>query len=369
MDFEATVEDLVRAIGRAAIVVERKTENVLLTNLKLEVWKTSASGKVVGSSLIMSAGCRFQASVKKEGAVAVDQQRLQSILSKLPAGKQVRLRQNGEMMEVRCGSSKYQLNALGGEDFPRAPKPPTKDILKVRVETLLELIRSTESGMLNDDQRAHLSGALFDYNSKRAIMVTTDARRLIKYTLPFSGNVEGAIFIPYKAVLALKKFCETLEMATPIEFVASNTHVFFWNAVAGFSCRLVEVKKMDYDRAVPTQLTTKAIIQRGKLMDALGRLKVITDGPVRVFADTEADKLEITSANPSAGTGREVLKGTVKGRDGEIVLSSSHMLEFLAVVRSEKVRLEFTNGDKPALLQPVKDVDLFAVLLPLVDNR
>jgi DNA polymerase-3 subunit beta len=369
MEFEAQSEDLVRAVNRASLVVERKVENLLLTNVKIEAYATG-SVKIVGSSLIMTAGCRLNAKVAAEGATAVDQQRFLSILSNLPTGKKVKLKLLESGLQLKCGQSKYELLAANAHEFPNTPKPGKTGTVEASAQLMLDLIRSTESGMLNDDQRAHLSGALFEYDKTKAYMVTTDARRLVKREVKFETKSTDSIFIPYRAVIALRKFCETLAAGSDVSLQATGSYLFFWNDVAGFSCRLIETKRMDYAKAIPPKGQATFNVKRGLLIDALTRLKVISEDPVRMFADKEAGKLEITSSNSSAGAGREMLKAgfVASSKDCEVVLSVSHLLEFLNVVQGDTVTLKLNGKKAPTVVKPVKDADLLAVFLPLVDN-
>lgn len=104
--------------------------------------------------------------------------------------------------------------------------------------------------------------------------------------------------------------------------------------------------------------------------DALTRLRVMSEDPVRLFCDKEAKKLEITSTSPEAGQGREVLKiGIGDGcKDGEVVLSVNHLLDFLGVNKSEWMTLGYSGQKTPALMQPEDKTDLLAVLMPIADN-
>jgi DNA polymerase III beta subunit len=363
LKFEANTSSLLAALKRASLVVERKAENSLLTNIKVEGFAETGVIRVTGSSLVLNAGCRIEGKVEITGAVCVDQQRLLDIASALPANKTVKFQTVDAGLQIRQGSSRYTLPMFSAAEFPKAPKPNVKEAIDITVDMLLTLIRGVEGAMLNDDQRAHLSGALFEWDGAKAVMVATDSRRMYKVEAPFETKAPGSIFIPSKAVTTLRKFCESIESQATVQLQAGASYLFFFNALAGFSCRLIDAKRMDYERAIPKKSPVKMKLLRGKLADALDRLKVISEDPVRIFADGETGKVEITTVSDS-GTGREMLKGEVTG-SGETVLSVAHLSDYLGTLHTERIKIRFDGLKSPAVVTPAQGSGRLAILMPL----
>lgn len=364
MEFETNTSLLLTAMKRASLVVEKKSENPLLTNVKVESFANTGVIRVTGSSLALNAGCRVEGKVGQTGAVCVDQQRMLDIANALPGNKTAKFKLVDEGLQIRQSNSRYTLPVLSADEFPKAPKPKPSDAIDITVDLLLGLIRSVEGAMLNDDQRAHLSGALFEWDGEKAIMVATDSRRMYKTESPFKTAGPGMVFIPHKAVVTLRKFCESIEATSTIQLQAGTSYLFFFNAVAGFSCKLIDAKRMDYNAAIPKKSDVKMKLPRVKLMDALSRLKVISEDPIRLFADAETGKLELTTTSES-GSGRELVKGELQGT-GETVLSVAHLLDYLSTLTGDQVTIGFTGVQRPAVVRPAKASGRVAIMMPLV---
>lgn len=365
MEMETNAGDLLQAVKRASLVVERKAENQLLTNIKLEGFASTGVIRITGSSLVLNAGCRIDGTVSENAHVCVDQQRLLDIASVLRSGKNVKMKLVKDGFQIRQGSSRFTLPFFDASEFPKAPKPGKAETISITVDKLLTMIRAVEGAMLNDEQRAHLSGAGFEWDGAKAMMVATDSRRLHKIEAAFETDSSGFVFIPHKALITLRKFCETIEPQSTINLAATETHLFFHNALAGFSCKLIETKKMDYAKVVPAKSAVKMTMLRSKLVDALSRVKVVSDDPVRLYADADTGKLEITHTG-SDGSAREMFKCDIKGT-GETVLSVTHLLDYLGTIATaERVTFRFDGYKAPAVLAPAKGSGRLAVMMPLV---
>ena len=369
MEFQTKAGELANAVRRVSLVVDRKSTMPMLLLLKIEAFDTAV--KINGSSLVMSAGARVQATVTAKGAAAVDQQRLLDIVSKLPADKKVTCKlSEDQKLTVKSGSSRYELASMPAEDFPVTPKPDAKQHVEISSTLLTSLFEATEISMLQDDQRAHLSGISFSWGGKHATMVATDGMRLSRYTKKFEAAYEGSVFIPFRAVVAIRKFCESLQSNSTISLATSGAYLHFWNAVAGFACKLIDVKPTDYDKAIPdaAKLSCGFTATRESLVDALSRLRVAfkdaSSEGARFFCDKANGRVEITSNNDEC-SGREAIKAEVKG-EGEMVIDVNRVLDFLRVCGAEQVSCRFADKT-PTIWAPAKaGSGLLGLIMPIV---
>lgn len=361
MEFEAKASDVIAAVSHASIAVERRADPPWLSNLKVEAWQ-DLGVKVAGFGLTLSAGARMKATIAKDGAVAVDQHRLLSMVSKLPADKIVKFKLTETTLVVRCGKSRYEFLTFNAMDFPNFPKPSKPDI-KMQSSAWVDLIRLTEQGMATDERYAHLHGTWFEYDGEKATMVTTDSKRLLKSSVAFESKATGIVFIPYRGVQAISKFCDSLRRDAELSIQVTDSYLFLWTDELGLATKLIDAKKINYEKVVPENFDTKLIVERQALIDSLERLAVMSDRPVRIYGDDKG--VEITTANPEAGTGREVVRGTVKGKSEEATLPLDHLLEFLKVLSDTKVVLRYNGGRTPLMLKQKKGSASFAIFSPI----
>jgi DNA polymerase-3 subunit beta len=363
--FQTTAGAMCEAVRTASLAVDRKSPLPILLMLRIEAAGTSI--KVNGSNLSCNASARFDAlSVTTPGAVAVDQQRLLDVLSRLPGDKKLTCKLKGQKLGVTCGSSRYEMSALPAADFPTPPKPAAEN-LELPSELLGELLSTVQHAALEDDQRAHLSGVALRWGKGAISSVATDSARLALLTRPFDGAGAGHVFVPHRAVGVLRKFCETLGRGSRVH-LAAGEYLHAWGGDSGISCKLLEeIKLPDYDRVAKLGdgATSGFIADRQKLVDALERLRVAAakdaqSGAVRIYCDKEAGRVDLTS-DGSECSGREAAKAEVSG-DGETRVGAAQLIDALKAFGAEKARVRF-SAEAPVVIEPAVEQPAFLGLV------
>lgn len=354
------------ALKRTAIVVDKKPTIPLLANVKVEASAESQSVKFVGSNSFLTAGCKISASVTSSGAAAVDQQRFYDLVSRLPQDKRLTLQMTeAGLLALKCGSARYELASVNADDLPPSPRPGKADRIEIPASALLRLLTVAGRAMLESDDRSHLSGVWFGWNQKSAFGVATDGLRLHRIEIPLESGSENTIFIPHRAVHAMRKFAETLSASTAVSIAAAASTLYFWVESVGFSSKMVESKLFDHTKTLPAKHTSSAEVSAPRLTEGLARLRVVSDEPIRFFADKAAGWLEVTAASGVAA-GKELVKGKIKGGD-EVVLRSEHVLDLVDVSGAATVKMSFSDGRQAVLLKPLglTDEEIIGIAMPI----
>lgn len=359
MEFTVNAGAFARALKRASLAVERKTENPLLTNLLITADANLV--KIAGSNLFLHAASTVPSVVVTPGSHAVDQQRLLDILTKLPGDRKVTCKLDGEFL-IRCGSSRYTMAALSAAEFPAVPKA-NKAMLDLSAGEVLTLIGATEVAMLQDDQRAHLSGVRLIWADGTITAVATDGMRMSKLQMAIKAATKGEVFMPHLAVLTLRKFCDTLERDSIVSMSTNGAYLHFWSDVAGFACRLVQAPPFDIERVIPKEHKASFKVGRQEFIDALSRLKTVSPDPVLIYCGEGEERIELTS-EVDVCSGREAIKGVIKGT-GEVRVKLQHLIEMLGVISTDKVEVRISDATVPVVLRPVKGPAFLGLVMPL----
>lgn len=372
MECQGLVATFATALKRTAIVIDRKPSLPILANVRIEAFGDTQAIKFVGTNTYLTVGCRMAASVTTAGAVGVDQQRIYDLVSRFPQDKRLTLKMNGDKLVVRCAGASYELAVINADDLPPSPKPGKGDRVEIPASTLLRLLTVAGRAMLENDDRAHLSGVWLGWDGKALSALATDGMRLIRIEKPSQAKGVGSVFIPHRAVNGMRKFAETVPADTIITVAVSGSNLHFWVDSAGFSSKMVEAKQPDYKRTIPEKSTARVEVSAPRLVEALSRLRIVSpDEPTRFFADKTADKLELTAASGVAA-GKELIKGTLKGGEAEVVLPSAHVIDFVDVVGARAVRVSFSDGRLPVLIVPtdgVGDESVIGVVMPIQEQH
>lgn len=359
MEFTVNAGAFARALKRASLAVERKTENPLLTNLLITADANLV--KIAGSNLFLHAGSTAPAVVSTPGAYAIDQQRVLDIFTKLPADRKVTCKVDGEFL-VRCGSSRYSMAALSSAEFPAIPKA-ARAALDLTAGEVLAVIGATEVSMATDDQRMHLSGVRLLWGEGSITAVATDGMRLSKFQMPIKAESKGDVFVPHHAVTTLRKFCDTIERDAIVSMSTSGSYLHFWSDVAGFACKLVQSPPFDFERVFPASHKASFKVDRQAFLDALVRLKTVANEPVLIYCGEGEERIELTS-EVDVCSGREAVKGVIKGT-GEVRVKLQHLIEMLSVLITEKVEVKLTDHQVPVVVRPVKGPAFLGLIMPL----
>lgn len=373
MECQGLTSSFATALKRTAIVVDRKPAIPILANVKIEAYEPTQIIKFTGTNSYLTAGCRMNSSVTVGGAVAVDQQRLYDLVSRLPQDKRLTLKLNADKLVMKCLGANYELAVTSADDLPSSPKPGKTERIEIQVAMLLRLLNVAGRAMLENDDRAHLSGIWFGWGDDIIFAMATDGMRLNRIEKPFVTKAKpGTVFIPHRAVHGMRRFAETLAEDVMMSITSSSSNLYFWVESAGFSSKMVESKMFDYQRTIPEKSLARADVSGPRLMEALLRLRIVSlDEPIRFFIDKGAEQLELTAASGVAA-GKEMVKGKLKGGESEVVLSPAHVLEFVEAVGAREVRLSFSDARQAVLLKPsatTADEKVLGVVMPIQETK
>src|SRR5690606_188155 len=111
--------------------------------------------------------------------LTVAARKLLDILRALPDGADVTLQQQDKRLLVKTGKSRFTLQTLPAEDFPRLAKP-TGEVAQFTVgqKALRRLLGLVQYAMAQQDIRYYLNGLLMVVEEGQLKLVATDGHRL-----------------------------------------------------------------------------------------------------------------------------------------------------------------------------------------------
>lgn len=368
MKVEVDAPSLAQAMSQITVVVNKRVTNPLLTNVLM----TAKGGKLrlTGTDNFIGGSVIIAAKVEVEGQCAVEAARLYTLSNALPK-KTVKLTERGSKIELRCGSSKYNLMMLPGDDFPAMPRiAKSAKRIEVSTELLLDCVKWTEHGMANDEHRPHLSGMLIDVAADGSCnVVSCDGSQLVKATALFEDSKAFQAFIPHRAVGALKKLCDQGSETIHLAYTAS--HVFFWTGDVGYNARMLGGDPIPYDRVIPDDKThADASVKRQDFADAVKRILAMDDMAITLFIDKK--KMRLSASSAQAGDGTETLAAGMKGKPLQVSVSAKDLSDAVGVLSGDRVALHLWGENKPVMIRSLDADDAHgvqALLMPMVQDE
>jgi DNA polymerase-3 subunit beta len=382
MEFVIKRSDLVRELQTVTGVVEKRATVPILANLLLEA--RDATLQVGASDLEVTIRGRAPATVLADGSVTLPAGKLHEIARSLPdADVKFKLGER-EIVQIRCERTNYRISSQPRDDFPSFPEVDPAKGIRLPGRQLHEMIERVAFAITTDDPRYALQGALLVVQRGSVALVATDTHRLAYISRKFPGmdglESELKVIVPRKALAQVSKLTLDLEPDEEISLGRIDNHLFVVVRDHRLTTTLLEGTFPRYENVMPVSCSITLTVATDALLAAVKRVSLLgTDQFGRaVQLKLSPGKLELQSKT-EMGEAQETLDVDYDGEEMTIGFNARYLLDFLGVVGTPEVRLEFnpkregeaadvrTNpGDKPGLFRPAEDgSDYRYVVMPM----
>lgn len=377
MDITVAKKDLLRLIGRAQAVADKKSTRPVLANVLLDA--TGADCLMVSATdLHISVTGKIPADVRRKGSVAVPARDLLERTKMMPEGPLLFTHENENTVLFKAEGSKlqYRLHSVAGTEFPSLPSPPaTAPRLEIKASIVSTLITRTQFSISTDDARSNLHSALFEWQDDRVRMVTTDGHRLSKMEVVVADTkAKASMLLPLKAIVELRRLAEETvadggKDAT-MTIIPAEPNAFFEVPGAVFAVKLVDAQFPQYRQVIPKDSQRIVKAPRNMLTNALRAVSLAAnDKTGGVKLSLGPDILRITSESPESGDGLDEIPVDYSGADMTIGFNAKYLLDVLSAMDDEEsVALGLSGELDPAVLRPASDRtdrDYIAVVMPM----
>jgi DNA polymerase-3 subunit beta len=369
-------KDLLRILARCQGVADKKSTMPVLGNVLLE---TTGNGLTLSATdLVLAVSAELPANVKKPGSVAVGAKDFFDRVRMMPDGELIIEVDDNSTTVIRAANSmrRYTIHGVPGEEFPNLPKAVGDDWIEMDASVMLRLISSTYFSISTDETRLHLSSALFELESNRLRMVTTDGHRLSKMEIrapEISGN--GTMLIPLKGILELRRLCDEAisdnnnDSAPTLRILKSEPNVYCELAGFRFSVKLVDAQFPPYQQVIPAESESSVRVPRIPLSEALKAVSIAaSDRTGGVKISLSKGTLRVESESPEAGEGFDELAIDYEGNEFTIGLNAKYFLDVLSSITDDDVILGLSGELDPAVIRPggeAENRDYVAVVMPM----
>lgn len=283
-------------------------------------------------------------------ALTVGARKLQDILRSLPEDAEVNLSFEDKRLQLKAGRSRFNLQTLPAEDFPRmAQAEAGQTRLNVTQKQFKRLLALVQYAMAQQDIRYYLNGLLLVVKGNEMRMVATDGHRLA-YASETLGEQQQPIevILPRKTVLELSR--QLADNDDALEIVLSPTQALFRFGAIEFISKLIDGKFPDYERVIPQGHGNLIKLSRTGLLQSLLRAKILTNektpGVRLVFTN---GSLKIISNNTEREEAQEEIEIDFQGDSIDIGFNVNYLLDVLNNVAAEEIECRLGDANSSAL--------------------
>jgi DNA polymerase-3 subunit beta len=354
---KAKRDEILEALSAVSGIIERRHTLPILSNVLLDSVDEVLS--FLATDIEIQITARTAVPVTGEArAVTVGARKLLDILRALPDGAEVTLQQQDKRLLVKAGRSRFTLQTLPAEDFPRLAKPSGQAArFSLSQKALRRLLGLVQYAMAQQDIRYYLNGLL--------TVVATDGHRLAFASAKLGGELpRQEVIVPRKTVLELTKLLADVDDEVSIEL--SATQAAFKFGTVELVSKLIDGKFPDYTRVIPTQHKNRLQVGREPLRQALLRAAILSNEKFRGVRWVLADgALRIVSSNAEQEEAHEELEVKYAGDALDIGFNVNYLLDVLNNVAGAEVECAFGDASSSALISYATEKDFKYVVMPM----
>jgi DNA polymerase-3 subunit beta len=370
MKFSIERGALLKAVGQAQSVVERRNTIPILANVLIEAEGDTVSFRA--TDLDIEVVDAAPAKVDRAGATTVSAVTLHEIVRKLPDGALVTLTDDGASgrLTVQAGRSNFALATLPREDFPVMASTEYTTNFSAPAPVLRRLFDKSKFAISTEETRYYLNGVYMhvaDAAGRRVLRcVATDGHRLARIDADLPSGAEGmpGVIVPRKTVGELRKLLDDDEASIAVS--VSETKVRFATPGITLTSKVIDGTFPDYSRVIPVGNSRRLEVDASEFAQAVDRVATVSSERSRaVKLSLDEDRLVLSVNAPDSGAADEELAVAYGDEKLEIGFNAKYLLEIASQVDRENAVFLFNSAGDPTLMREGNDDSAIYVVMPM----
>lgn len=361
---------LLKAVGQAQSVVERRNTIPILANVLIEAEGSTVSFRA--TDLDIEVVDRAPAQVERAGATTVSAVMLHEIVRKLPDGALVQITSDAAAgrLTVEAGRSTFSLATLPREDFPVMASSEYTANFSAPAPVLRRLFDKSKFAISTEETRYYLNGVYMHVATGEGgpvlRCVATDGHRLARIDAPLPEGAQGmpGVIIPRKTVGELRKLLDDDD--SNIAVSVSETKVRFATPAITLTSKVIDGTFPDYTRVIPVANSRRLEVDAAEFAKAVDRVATVSSERSRaVKLQLDEDRLVLSVNAPDAGAAEEELAVAYGDDRLEIGFNAKYLLEIASQVDRENAVFLFNSSGDPTLMREGNDMSAVYVVMPM----
>lgn len=364
MKFIFDRDTMLKEISIAQEIISSKNALSILSNIFLSAENNSLIIKA--TDIKINFETKIPVEIEISGKTTVYCDKFISILNTLPQGD-VEFIQDDINIVIRpiTKKVKFQLKSMASDKFPEFSIDTDIKWIELPIEDFKEMINQTIFSVSYDQSRRFMNGIFFEKQEDNLIMVATDARRLSYIKKPLLNNTidfENSI-VPVKILSIILKRAPSEGM---IEVAFSNKMIYIKIGHYYLSSVLIEGKFPDYKKVIPETQEKQLFINKKDLADALKRVGLLAEKKSgKLFFSISDGRLNLSAEEIDMGSAKEEIPIQYSGENIDIALNYSYIEDPIKIITTERIKIEFTNGDKVITVKAEPESDFLHIIMPM----
>ncbi len=358
------INNALSVVTKAAAIrgIQPVLSNVLLDTVDNNEIKLSAT------DLDIYIEMKIKAHISEPGSITLPARKLNEIISKLPDENiDFNLEKESNTVQIRCNSSKFDVKGIVSTEFPPVEYPESEDFIEIEIEPFLKAVKQTIFATATYDINNVLSGVFCKISGNNLEMVALDGNRLatVRENIENKDNKSFSAIIPSRTLKEFSNILTGSEDKTVL-ITVKNSQILFKLTDRYITSRLIEGQYPNYEQLVPKNYVKKAVINREKFMVALDRVSTMVNERTNIVKFFfSKNNLKITADAPDLGDSCDETEIAYTFDDLTIAFNYRYIQDFIKVIESEGVQVEFDTALAGTLYKTDDDSDVTCLIMPV----
>ncbi|PLZ62913.1 DNA polymerase III subunit beta [Fischerella thermalis WC344] len=384
MKLVCTQSDLSTHLSLTSRAVPSRPTHPVLANVLLQADAETNQVSLTAFDLSLGIRTSFSAEVVQSGAIAVPAKLLNDIVSRLPEGE-ITLDDessatdnlpdyNGLIVTLTPKSGRYQVRAMGGEEFPELPVIENAQPMQFSVSTLIEGLRGSLFATSADETKQVLTGVHLTIKQDTLEFAATDGHRLAVVETtnesPDTNSEDGLeVTVPARALRELERMlAHSSESEEPVALYFDQGQVVFEFGNQRLTSRTLEGQYPAYHLLIPKQFQTELTLERKQFLSSLERIAVLADQKnnlVKVSLNGDAQEITLSVESQDVGSAMEIMPAQISGEDIDIAFNIKYLMEGLKALPASSILMQMNTNLTPVIFTPLGGLKMTYLAMPV----
>jgi DNA polymerase-3 subunit beta len=353
LKFQVNKDVLSEAVSFAVRLLPQRTTLPILGGILIEADANALRLSVFDYEV--SAQAEIVAKVEDSGRVLVSGRLLSEIASKLPNAP-VEFATDGSKVTVSCGSTKFSLLTMPVDEYPTLPEIPLLSGT-ISGEAFANAVGQIAVAASKDDVTPVLTGVQIEASEKTLSFVATDRYRVALCEAAWNGSKDADGSVALVPARTLQEVAKTFGNQGDIQISIAKTDdremIAFKANNRSVTSLLLKGNFPPVKSLFPAEIENYAVVATQDLIDSTRRVSLVLEreAPLRYSFDDGKVSMEATGNETAQAS--ENISAELEGKEIVVSLKPQFLIDGLAGVHSEFVKIAFTNNENPNKPGPV----------------